>query len=167
MARARSGMSAVDAGVDPGWDALPGVHDPEPGDPGDPGEDSDPIRTLWIAVVAQAWNDAFMAPRSIPAGSTPGQADMARGEARRWLTLDFGDWANDRETVCELAGVDPDMLRRVARRKLDSIRSERPGAEVIDIDRAFARLLAAESRMDSGELDTALQRLAELESAAA
>ena len=164
MARASSGMAMVDAGVDSGWDALPGVHDPEP-EPDDSSDDSSVERTLWISVIAQAWNDAFTTPRSIPAGSTPGQADMVRGDARRWLTLDFGRWRDDRETVCELAVVDPDALRRMARKKLDSIKSERPGAEVIDLDEAFARLLAAESRMDPSELDAALSDLARLEAA--
>lgn len=163
MARASSGTSVVGAGVDAGWDAMPGIDSGE--EPGDPGDDSSVERTLWIAVMARAWDDAFTAPGSIPAGATPGQADVVRAEARRWLILNFGRWREDRGTVCSLASVDPDMLRRAAQRKLDSIRSERPGAEVIDIDRAFAKLLAAESRMNPSELDAALSDLARLEAA--
>lgn len=132
-----------------------------------------PERRLWLSVIARCWADAFEASDWFLRASETAlkrrdfDPDATRGEARRWLILDFGEWKSDRETVCDLAGVDPDLVRNAARRKLARVKAgEKPAAEVVSLDSMFTRLLESETTMDPDELDTALAELAALEAAA-
>lgn len=130
-----------------------------------------PERALWLRVIGQAWVDAFEASDwflTITDKPRARDPDVIRAEARRWLTIDFGLDADDRQEICDLAGIDADALRSAAKQKLDAVKAkEQTTAEVIALDRAFARLLESESTLDAATIDAALADLAELESAAA
>ena len=79
------------------------------------------------------------------------------------MVLDHSGWKEDRETVCDLAGVDPDTIRNAARRRLKATRTEAAN----DLDTAFLALVACSKTLDAAELDRALAALADLESTAA
>ncbi len=131
-------------------------------------------RRLWMSVIARAWLDAFEASDWFLRASESKlrhldfDPAMVRQEARRWLTLDFGEWKSYRETVCDLAGVDEQMLRNAARCSLNLVKADqRPTVEIVNLDTMFAALLDREGDgEDSDELDAALERLARLEVAA-
>ena len=155
-------VPALDQGAD---GLLEGSHLPE----SEPAVS--PERGLWLAVIATAWFDAFQASEAW-LRNTDRTADpqVIRGESRRWLTMggDCG-YARDREEVCHLAGVDPDVIRHAARKRLAEIKAGAGAgttAEVVNLDRAFAALLDNEATMVPDEIDKALEELAALEIAA-
>ncbi|MEX0922112.1 MAG: hypothetical protein WDZ84_05000 [Rhodovibrionaceae bacterium] len=153
------GVPALDHGADT---ILEGEHIPAPE------QLTSPERALWLAVLGTAWVDAFEGS-DFWLSNTDRSADpeLIRNESRRWLTLDFGNWKQDRETVCHLAGIDSDMLRQAARKKLAEVkRGAEPTAEVLSLDQAFAKLLEVEGSMDAEDIDAALAQLAKLELAA-
>lgn len=171
MAKPSGGMSRTAAGVASGFDSLTGLADPDAHGADD--DDMSGERRLWCAVIANAWHDAFTAKDSWLANSghrsseeVRQRADMIRGESRRWLTAMWGSYQQDRQEVCELAGVDPEALRQAAMRRLAEVKAERRSAEVVRLDDAFAKLLAHESELDPDELDERLSALAALELAA-
>ena len=123
-----------------------------------------PEQHMWIAVLGRAWLDAFecsdAALRTIDRRSEP---EIVRAQARRWLVLDHSGWKEDRETVCIMAGVDPDLIRDAARRRLKATRTEAAN----DLDTAFLRLVECSESLDAAALDKTLAALADLENAAA
>jgi hypothetical protein len=71
---------------------------------------------LWCAVVRQAWSDA------LSVGDTKsGCMAEERAEARRWLTSPLSPWREDREMVCQLAGLSADKLVARARAVLNPV----------------------------------------------
>lgn len=85
--------------------------------------DSDPAATencrqLWVNVILRAFDDAFIkGPTDVALKS---QKDKARNEAIAFLTqpntgLTF---------ICELAGYEPQRIRKMARAKLKAIQAE-------------------------------------------
>ena len=70
-----------------------------------------PEQAMWLAVVGRCWVDAFecsdAALRTIDRRCDP---SIVRAGARRWLVLDHSGWKEDREAVCVMAGVDPDVI---------------------------------------------------------
>lgn len=157
--------------IDPGFDSLPAIHDAQ--------DDSKPIspeRALWLAVIARAWLDAFEASDYFLRASQTAEErrdfdpEISRGDARRWLTLDFNPWREDRETVCDLAEISESMLRNAAKAKLAQVKqaaAENRTAQVIALDTAFAALLDDSDRMAAADLNAALEALANLELTAA
>ena len=90
-----------------------------------------------------------------------------RAQCRNWLLQDFGNWRADRELCCDLAGIDPDMLRNAAKAKRESTKAgEKPTAEIVNLDSMFARLLDNEASMSPADIDAALAELAKLEAVA-
>jgi hypothetical protein len=69
---------------------------------GDSSTSVNPERNLWVAVIRQALYDAAV----IAWINSP----LDRYLARRWLKGDSQDF----QMVCDLAGIHPDMLRRLA-----------------------------------------------------
>ena len=81
---------------------------------------------LWVAVLEQAWKDATMRIKSqqrkkrkkdgsnYQYNTKPGDSVAAQVDARRW----FSENSDDFKLVCELAGQNPEYVRRLARRKL-------------------------------------------------
>lgn len=138
-------------------------------------DDSDkplsPEQLLWFAVIARCWHDAFIASDSYVLNTDRcADPDLVRGEARRWLTVDFGDYAVDREHVCDICDVDPELVRDAARKKLAEVKaaeSEQRTAHTKKIDRAFLRLVAKEDAMAPGDIDAVLADLAAQERAVA
>lgn len=129
---------------------------------------------LWCAVLLQAWEDAFVHSDSqLSAGEDKAaDPDLIRGEARRFLCASLDPWRSDREEVCSLAGVDPDMIQKAARRRLDLSREEDAEREAAARERAIARLDEMLSRLldrsadlHPGRLDQQLRKLAEIETA--
>ena len=123
-----------------------------------------PEQAMWLAVVGRCWLDAFecsdAALRTTDRRCNPA---IVRAQARRWLVLDHSGWREDRETVCDLAGVDPDTIRNAARRRLKATRIEAAN----DLDTAFLALVACSETLGAAELGRALAALANLESATA
>lgn len=137
-----------------------------------PEPETSPECMLFKAVIARVWMDAFVASDAFLIASSDGgkkedfDPEYVRGEARRWLVLDFGDWKKDRETICHLADIDPELVRLAAKRKLQQLKENtKPAAEIVSLDAAFAALIENESTMDSAQIDKALSQLAALEAA--
>jgi len=111
----------------------------------------EPETKLWIAVLLRAWADAFIdSDFQLISVDKIVDPDGARAAARNWLTKDFGDWREDREIVCSLAGLDPDFVRTAAIRRLERARVgdvERRKRERVAIDRAFEKLAKAEAKI--------------------
>lgn len=124
-----------------------------------------PEQALWLAVIGRAYLDAFESSDFFLVQSERKNSDPAilRAEARRWLVLDYGGWREDRETVCDLAGIDADLIRDAARRRLKVTRADK----AMELDRAFVKLVACSESMDKTALDEALAALDDLESEAA
>ena len=121
--------------------------------------------TMWMAVVAQVWIDAFTEGEAIR-GARPHEWIDVRAEARRWLLLDFGGWKSDRDDVCGNANLDGDAVRRAAIRRLELAHVEdeqRRTVALVEIDRAFMALVAREATMRRGEITRAMRFLAERE----
>ena len=130
-----------------------------------------PEQRLFRAVIWACWSDAFERSdtdlRNSDRGSDPGEA---RREARRWLTLDFGDWQADRQTVCDLADVSESLLRRAAKERLalakldDAEREAEANSRArARVDEMFARLLASADGLHPGRLEQRLRKIAEIE----
>ena len=138
------------------------------------GREISPEQAMWIAVVGRAWLDAFetsdAALRTTDRRCDP---DVVRAQARRWLVLDHSGWKADREMVCIMAGVDPDLIRSAARRRAACTASEDRRSKATrteaanDLDTAFLALVACSETLDAAALDKALAALADLESTAA
>ena len=64
-----------------------------------------------------------------------------------------------RKTVCDFAGIDPDMIRNTARRRI----AETKKPQAMELDRALLQLVAFSESMDAAVLDSALAKLANLE----
>lgn len=64
-------------------------------------------RDLWVAVVVRAILDATGTPVGI---RSPGDVRYAQLSAQSWLE----DGGADFREVCEMAGIDPEALRRIA-----------------------------------------------------
>lgn len=77
---------------------------------------------LLAAIIDMAWHHA-MSDRVVPyyTSSAPRRQDQA--EARLFLTAARGEWAEAREVLCDLVGLDPDMLRQAALRRLEERRA--------------------------------------------
>jgi hypothetical protein len=155
--------------LDSGFDSLPTIHN-VPDDP----KPISPERALWLSVIARVWLDAFESSDYFLRASQTAEERrnfdpaISRGDARRWLTLKFDPWREDRETVCDLADLDPDTIRNAARRKLAALKADEiPTAEIVNLDRMFAKLVDAADGMDAMALDAALDALARLETEAA
>ena len=70
-----------------------------------------PEQLMWLAVIAQAILDATKEPRS----SDSEAICEYRRSATRWLTVVSACvTAEDRETVCENAGISEDLVRRLS-----------------------------------------------------
>ncbi len=133
-----------------------------------------PEQAMWIAVVGRCWADAFeCSDAALRTTDRRGDPAIVRAQARRWLVLDHSGWNEDRETVCIMAGVDPDVIRDAARRRAACTASEDRRLKATradaanDLDRAFLRLVECSESLDAAALDKALTTLAALESAAA
>lgn len=126
-----------------------------------------PEEELWLAVVARVWEDAFEASDVwLQNSDRTCSPDLVRAEARRWLVHDFGDFRRDREEICVRAGLDPDAIHKAAirRNKLAKVEdTERRGAEIIAIDRTFARLAANENVWTRERVTRTLRELVERE----
>jgi len=82
-----------------------------------------PEELLWLAVVAQCWDDFFNRPKPMPpsAGASKESRKCRLGaiqefeqdydNAERFLFATSGIWAKSRERVAIVAGIDPDYLR--------------------------------------------------------
>ena len=73
----------------------------------------DACRNLWRNVITQAWRDAF---------TGAGCEKYERSDAIAFLMRD--SWTNERDHVCELAGVCPDRLREAAEIKTRELGSK-------------------------------------------
>ena len=141
-------------------DFLQGTVFPEDADPSSSGE----VR-LYQAVLARVWSDAFiLADVSIQATDRPCDPSIVRAEARRWLTLDFGEWKADRADVCVMADLDPDAVRNAAVKRLELAKAtddvERRAARIAEIDAAFLDLVAREDNMKPWEVNRTMKSLA-------
>jgi hypothetical protein len=128
------------------------------------GRSSGEVR-LYQAVIARVWSDAFiLADVSIQATDRPCDPSIVRAEARRWLTLDFGEWKADREDVCVMADLDPDAVRNAAVKRLELAKAtddvERRAARIAEIDAAFLDLVAREDNMKPWEVNRTMKSLA-------
>ena len=148
-----------------------GVHTPEVEAEEKP---SSPECTLWCAVLLQAWQDAFVhSDWALIAGEDKSVGpELIRGEARRFLVSDIDPWRSDREDVCAMADIDPDMIRAAARKRLAASReadgereAEAQAKAIARMDTALAALLDRSSGMSDKLLDYRLGQLAEMEAA--
>ena len=130
-----------------------------------------PETALWLALVARLWNDAWTASDTwIRNSDRHCEPEAIRSEARRWFLVDFGDWREDRETVCGQAGLDPDVIHKAAlrRKELAAVADqERDRLERESIDRAMESLAVRASSMLPGRVNRAMRDLAEREEAMA
>lgn len=149
-----------------------GFSDSDLADAGDilDAEPDGPLRPefeLFLAVIWRAWEDAFVATnQTLKNSDRHCQPDMIRAEARRWLTLNFGEWREDREDICDRAGVDPNAVRSAAVRRLELAGvedAERDRLERESIDRAIVSLVERAHRLTRGAVGGALGELAQRE----
>lgn len=136
----------------------------------DDGPPVPPEVRLARAVLWQAYADAFVLS-DIGIKNTDRRCDPeeVRWQSRRFLTVGFGVWAEDRTFWSDAAGIPEPALRAVCKRRLEEAKraeSENQGAQIIELDTALTRLLDSESTMTAAELDAALAELAALERAA-
>lgn len=97
-----------------------------------------PEARLFAAVLAQAVNDLFYSPGALADRSAKART---REESLRLLTDETGDWADHREFLCSMAGLDPVAFRQ---RILERLRRAPPepivtGRDRSDADRARKR----------------------------
>ena len=131
---------------------------------------------LWQAVVAQAVFDSVVASNYHLRDSESGGCSAAfdpeviRSESRRWCVAMIEPWLSAREDVCARAGLDPEFVRSIVRRRLDDLKDA-------DADRAEATRKATEEKLarkldhltarspevSDRRLDALLRQLAELE----
>ena len=122
---------------------------------------------LWLAVIMNAIRDAFLASDTWLSNTERGRdPELIRGDAHRFLTMRWGPWAESRERICEVAGVDAESLAAACRVRLRAWKAERRTAQVIRIDEALARLVGSESTLSPELITAALVELAEMEAAA-
>lgn len=86
-------------------------------------------QALWMAVLMRAVHDAFVSSDVQITSSENDKGgdfdpDIIRAEAKRWLTAGFGDYVEDREFVCEAAGVDVDDVVAASRKRLAEVKAE-------------------------------------------
>jgi len=123
------------------------------------------------AVLWRAWSDAFIdsdsASTNIDRKCDP---NIERHNARRFLTLNFGQWQEDRLFWCDLADVSEYQLRMAAKRRIELSRAEDDAREAesrrrarVRVDSLFAKLLADSDDLHPGRLDQRLHTLAEIE----
>jgi len=74
-------------------------------------------RTLWLAVIHVAFNDFFERPVG---ADDPARQAEAREEAERFLFDRSGEWAESREKIAAMAGVNGEAVRMEAWRRLDA-----------------------------------------------
>ena len=132
---------------------------------------------LWRAVLLLTWQDAFVHSAWVLCGKAGGAADRdeiaerERKKAIRWLTLDYGRWREDRELICDLAGIDSELVRRLALARLAQI--EKPKESTVDrdalarrarvdLDRLLNQLLSR-ADLDDADVDSLLAEIAEME----
>lgn len=137
---------------------------------------------MWRAVLYMCWADAFINSDWVLIGKCGQSDDKAylaereRTRARRWLTFDYGDWQEDRELVCDLAGVDADLVRKLALAKLAQVKAQEstePEESVdhdalatharVDLDKMLAQLLSRSGELNGADVDSLLADLAETE----
>tara|TARA_Y100000593_G_C4255400_1_gene309374 strand:+ start:593 stop:943 length:351 start_codon:yes stop_codon:yes gene_type:complete len=70
-----------------------------------------PERVLWLCVILQQLLDATKPPQSYDNV----EIQLARSQAEAWIFASVGVTAQDRDSVCELAGIDPDAFKSFAR----------------------------------------------------
>ena len=131
-------------------------------------EPRQPLRTeeqdLWLAVIQTAIHEAYFASDHwLRNSDRTVDPDLSRGDARRFLTMSWGPWADSRALVCDHAGVDTELLASAYRNRLAAIKSASTTAEIVDFDDVLAKLIDNEKTMNRGDFDRAL---AGLESAA-
>ena len=135
----------------------------------DAAKPSSPEIDLFLAVVFRMWEDAFVCGNSaLKTTDRRCQPDMIRAAARRWLLLDFGDWKADREEICAMAGLDPDVVHAAAVKRLELAHvedQERTRTERAAIDKAFAAMLErdASGTITPSGVTTTLRVLADRE----
>lgn len=135
--------------------------------------ETSPEVRLWCAVILQAWNDSWGSDWQLLAGEEKAaDPELIRGDARRFLTSDLDPWRSDREEVCAMAGIDPDMIRAAARKRLALVRTADAEREahsqkraIARLDVALARLLDRSDDMSDNMLEYRLGQLAEMEAA--
>jgi len=82
-----------------------GIHEPH-----------SPERVLFLCVILQQLLDATKPPH--PSDTT--YTSVNRDRAKSWLTSDVGVTAEDKETICFLAGIEPEALTSYARKVIDT-----------------------------------------------
>ena len=124
---------------------------------------------MFRAVLVGCWEDAFVCTDAAIL-NTDGTADptIIRASARRWLTLDFGDWKEDLGDICEQAGLGGEVVRAAAVRRLELAKIEdakRREVEARKIDRAFLAMVEreADGSMTPPQVTASLRHLAERE----
>ena len=70
-----------------------------------------PERVLWLCVILQQLLDATKPVKEYD--NVEGQ--LSRGQAEAWIFSSVGVTAEDRDTVCYLAGIDPGAFKSFAR----------------------------------------------------
>ncbi|MPY73087.1 MAG: hypothetical protein GEU87_02400 [Alphaproteobacteria bacterium] len=148
--------------------------------------DISPEQKLFQALLIQTWQDAFENSDWVLCnGKTKGPAERQamgerrRNEARRWLTISWGRCQEDRELICDMAGVDSDLVRRLALAKLKKVKaqSEKPAETEStvdhaalakrtrnDLDKLLNQLLGRTDDLDESDVEHELSELAEMES---
>ncbi|MPY73106.1 MAG: hypothetical protein GEU87_02495 [Alphaproteobacteria bacterium] len=159
-------------------EALHGVEIPRGGKEG-----MSPQQQLWQAVVALAWQDAFVHSdwvlcngKARGAEERAERGNRARATARRWLMVTWGALCEDRQIVCDLAGIDEPLLRKISIAKWTQVKQqkqrEKPEEPAVDhkalataarvnLDRAFQQLLQRTGDIDESDVDEILRELAE------
>ncbi len=123
---------------------------------------------LWLWVIVQAIKDAFFASEFQLRASDGKGCDVAliRGDARRFLTMSWGPWAESREIIAAAASIDAELLAQACRVKLRQVKEAETTAEVVTLDTELARLIDLEDSLGASSLNEMLEKLASLEVAA-
>tara|TARA_R100000030_G_scaffold95904_1_gene83678 strand:+ start:53 stop:511 length:459 start_codon:yes stop_codon:yes gene_type:complete len=79
-------------------------------------ESHSPERVLFLCVILQQLLDATK-PNHINDST---YTSLTREQARSWLTSEVGVTAEDKETVCFLAGIEPEALTSYAKKIIDT-----------------------------------------------
>lgn len=88
-----------------------------------------PERILFQAVIERAIHDAFFSSDFSLRNSenklkcSTFDPEIIRGDARRWLVSRLDPWRTDRENICDMAGIDPNLIQDGARQKLREVRA--------------------------------------------
>jgi len=73
-----------------------------------------PEKVMWLCVILQQLLDATKPPKYYDSV----EIQMARTQAEAWIFSSVGVTAEDRDTVCFLAGVDPAAFKNFAKKVL-------------------------------------------------